>query len=139
MSAVCSPDGLLSPREMDTLNGLISFVAAGTNGFKKTTCGSHSAGYQVAVAIVNKMDFSFWSGGANAAYEFARTLLDAWGVGDPECNNGVVIFVSVEDRKMHISAGRGATAITDHAIQEIIDRMKPFMRECGHQRGRTHG
>lgn len=129
-SAVCSPDGLLSPSDADALDGLINFIADGTHGFDKSQCGSHLAGYQVAVAIVYKMDIGMFSDAADTASKFARALHDSWGVGDAACQNGVVIFVSVSDRAMHISTGRGAKQVlTDKRVHDIFQRIKPLMRK----------
>lgn len=30
---------------------------------------------------------------------FAKAVHDNWGIGDRECNNGVLLLLSIEDRK----------------------------------------
>lgn len=37
---------------------------------------------------------------AAAAQSFAKALHDAWGVGDAQCNNGVLLLLSVGDRQV---------------------------------------
>lgn len=129
-SAVCSPDGLLSRRETNKLNGLISSISTGTSGFRKSQCGSNRSGYQDAIAIVNKMDIRFSSREANKDVKFAQALHAAWGIEDPECDNGVIIFISVADGEMQILTGPGATALTDARIQSILKLMGPLLRKA---------
>jgi uncharacterized membrane protein YgcG len=37
---------------------------------------------------------------AEAAQAFAKSLHDAWGVGDAQCNNGVLLLLSIGDRQV---------------------------------------
>lgn len=37
---------------------------------------------------------------AEAAQSFAKALHDAWGVGDAQCNNGVLLLLSIGDRQV---------------------------------------
>jgi uncharacterized protein len=63
--------------------------------------------------------------------EFATAAFDAWKVGQKDRNNGVVFFVFVDDRRMRLALGSGASeAITDALAQEIIDiEAKPRFRQ----------
>ncbi len=54
------------------------------------------------------MRISFFDDEESMAEKFAKTLMDNWGVGYAGCNNGVVLFVSINDRVLHIYAGKGA-------------------------------
>ncbi len=131
-SAVCTPDGLLSGSDADNLDGLINFIAEGTNGYEAAPCGSHFEGYQIAVAIIARMSpwFAVMDSKAEKAERFAKALLDSWGVGNAECQNGVVLFVAVDDRRMHIATGRGAKQVlTDAHVDRILAYMRPLMRE----------
>jgi uncharacterized protein len=62
--------------------------------------------------------------------EWPRAAFDAWGVGQKGKDNGVAFFVFVDDRKMRLELGRGATkAISDALAAEIIDtEAKPRFR-----------
>ena len=54
---------------------------------------------------------------ADAAIEIGRN----WGVGGKKNNNGVVLLISVEDRKLNISPGYGLEkALPDLTCQQII-------------------
>lgn len=59
----------------------------------------------------------------------AKNIHDQWGVGNKACNNGVLVFLAVKDRKVHISTGRGAKEIvSDKQARRIIDGMKRHLR-----------
>jgi uncharacterized membrane protein YgcG len=53
---------------------------------------------QVAVALIDKMQI-VGSSAEEAARQFATQLFDSWGVGDAECNNGIVLLLSRQDRQ----------------------------------------
>lgn len=73
-----------------------------------------STSSQIVVVIVNNL------GGmdvADAAIELGRS----WGVGGKKNNNGVVLLISKEDRKLNISPGYGLEkALPDLVCQQII-------------------
>jgi uncharacterized protein len=69
---------------------------------------------QVVVVIVPRLD---GMDVADAAIELGRT----WGVGAKKNNNGVVLLISAEDRKLNISPGYGLEkALPDLVCQQII-------------------
>jgi uncharacterized membrane protein YgcG len=55
---------------------------------------------QVAVAIMHKMDRAKHADKAATAKAFARALHDAWGVGNPECQNGLLLLMAISDRQV---------------------------------------
>lgn len=55
------------------------------------------------------------------ANQYASELGDRWGVGKAKTQNGVLILISIEDKKMAIAVGRGLEgAITDLRAGRII-------------------
>jgi Modulator of levamisole receptor-1 len=56
---------------------------------------------QVAVALMERMAIAPGQDPAAAAQSFAKDLHDAWGVGDAQCNNGVLLLLSIGDRQVH--------------------------------------
>ena len=73
-----------------------------------------STSNQVTVVIVPHLD---GMDVADAAIEIGRS----WGVGGKKNNNGVVLLISVEDRKLNISPGYGLEkSIPDLTAQQII-------------------
>ena len=63
--------------------------------------------------------------------EYAQRVFDRWGVGKKGKDNGVLILVAVDDRKMWIATGYGVEGfLPDGKVGEIRDRaMLPLFRE----------
>lgn len=127
---VCDPQRVLSAAAAERIQDAI-FALERDNELAHA-CGSVAgAGYQVAVALVKKMDIPWTSSKESYAETFARGLHDRWGVGHAACDDGVVLFLSVEDRYMFISRGKGAeNLVTDDYADAVIDRMKPLLRKA---------
>jgi uncharacterized membrane protein YgcG len=127
-SAVCDPDGVLPRGAADVVDGVANFVAEGSHGFAKMDCAGRQTGYQVAVAVLRRMKDDGRAQDERVAH-FARELHDSWAVGDAACNNGVVLVVALDDRKMFISTGAGAkAALSDRAVQAVLSDMKAALR-----------
>lgn len=54
--------------------------------------------------------------------EFATGLFNDWGVGRADLNNGILVFVAVEDREMRIVLGKGYDQGYDVIAQDIVNR-----------------
>lgn len=87
------------------------------------------------MAIMKSMN-STW-GTDEAGYEFARTLHDTWGVGHADCDDGVVLVVSIDDRRLGISSGKGVKNRLNE--EQILDEMKPFLRQREYAAGVRRG
>lgn len=63
--------------------------------------------------------------------EYANRLYKAWGIGKKGEDKGVLIFVTVKERKMRIETGYGVEGILpDGLVGEIRDRyIVPYLRE----------
>ena len=63
--------------------------------------------------------------------EYALEIGREWGVGSKETNNGVVLLLSVSDRKVSIQAGYGLEGcVTDATSGEILDTYAiPYLRD----------
>lgn len=116
-SQICDPDGLLLKEEKDRIEGHI-------NGLKKAEMG---------VAIIGKISAKYVSryySDVKAAEKFARSLHDTWGVGNSNTNNGLLLFLSIEDGVMYMSRGRGLQKLLSYSqIDSLFDVMRPRMRE----------
>lgn len=89
---------------------------------------------QIVVVIVSSL------GGqdvADAAIELGRK----WGVGNKKNNSGVVLLISIEDRKLNISPGYGLEgALTDAESNDIIqDIITPNFKANNYYRGIDEG
>ena len=69
--------------------------------------------------------------------EVALKILRDWGIGTKEKNNGLLILVSVEDRKIRIETGYGLEgAVPDAIANDIINNyIKPAFREGNYYKG----
>lgn len=73
--------------------------------------------------------------------DYAVALGRFWGVGSKEFNNGIVLLVAKEDRKMWIATGYGLEgALPDALAKRIIENeIKPNFRENDFYRGLDQG
>lgn len=67
---------------------------------------------------------------AAMAQQMAKDLHAKWAVGSSDCDNGVLLLLSVEDRQIYISTGAGSMRyLSDNSLVDIISNMKPKLRE----------
>ena len=126
LDRVCDPDSVL---ESDELRLEVQKEIHGLEHRTPHPCGTASVeGFQLAVGIARSIQ-----GGAGSAGAFARGLHDAWGVGHAECNDGLVLLLSIGDRQAHISTGAGVRRIlTDDHVEVVIERMRPNLRRAAY-------
>jgi len=126
LDRVCDPDTVL---ESDELRLEVQKEIHGLEHRTPHPCGAASVeGFQLAVGIARSIQ-----GGAGSAGAFARGLHDAWGVGHAECNDGLVLLLSIGDRQAHISTGAGVRRIlTDDHVEVVIERMRPNLRRAAY-------
>lgn len=93
-----------------------------------------STSNQIAVVIVPTT-------GDYDVSDYATALGRAWGVGNKKTNNGVVILVAKNDRKIFIATGYGLEgALPDVTCKHIIENeIKPNFRENDFYRGLDEG
>lgn len=109
--------GTLTPEQVEALeNKLVAYDDSTSN--------------QVAVVIIPTLD-------GYGIEEVALEILRGWGVGNKDKNNGVVLLIAKDDRKIRIEVGYGLEgAITDLFARSIIDNdLKPNFREGNYYRG----
>ena len=123
---VCDPDGLLGgDAGVAALDRLVADVRE-----LGTRSGTSCAGFEVAVALMERVEGGDDGDAPGAARDMARALHDAWGVGDGRCDNGVVLLLARADRAVHISTGRGArAALPDGQARQVVEGMKPALRQ----------
>ncbi len=90
---------------------------------------------QVVVAIFPKMQSE------SDIADYTQRVAQAWGVGQKERRNGVVLFVFVQDRKMFIQVGYGLEgALPDITAFDITEyRIKPHFRNGDYEGGIAAG
>jgi uncharacterized protein len=76
-----------------------------------------AGGPQVAVAVVTTT-------GNRSIEDYAIDLAREWGVGDADRDDGVVIVVAIDDRRLRIEVGSGVEGdLTDVAAARIVDQV----------------
>jgi uncharacterized protein len=90
---------------------------------------------QVVVAVFPKMQSD------SDIADYTQRVAQAWGVGQKERRNGVVLFVFVQDRKMFIQVGYGLEgALPDATAFDITERhIKPLFRTGNYEAGLATG
>ena len=90
---------------------------------------------QVVVAVFPKMQSD------SDVADYTQRVAQAWGVGQKERRNGVVLFVFIQDRKMFIQVGYGLEgALPDATAFDITERhIKPLFRSGNYEAGLATG
>lgn len=79
-------------------------------------------------------------GDAPSIEALAGRVFDAWGVGDAERNDGILVLVAAEDREMRLQLGAAYDQDYDVLAQDIIDRyFLPDFRDGDLARGIVAG
>jgi uncharacterized protein len=88
-------------------------------------CGAleRAAGVQFALVTLPSLE-------GEPPEDVANTLYRAWGVGKKDTNEGLLLLLSVRDRRMRLEVGYGLEPIiTDGDAGEILRAMRPFLRQ----------
>src|SRR5213080_5286357 len=90
---------------------------------------------QVVVAIFPKMQSD------SDVADYTQRVAQAWGVGQKERRNGVVLFAFIQDRKMFIQVGYGLEgALPDITAFDITEyHIKPLFRNRNYEAGLATG
>jgi uncharacterized protein len=89
-----------------------------------------STSNEIAVVLIASLN-------GNDIADYALKLGRTWGIGGKEHNNGIVLLIAKEDRKINISTGYGLEgALPDITAKHIIDdEIKPNFRGQDYYRG----
>ena len=90
---------------------------------------------QVLVAIFPKMQSD------SSIEDYTVRVAQSWGVGRKEKNNGAVLFIFPEDRKMYLQVGYGLEgALPDATAKDITEfRIKPHFQKRNYDAGVIEG
>jgi len=90
---------------------------------------------QFVVAVFSKMQSD------SSLEDYTHRIFQAWQIGQQSKNNGVALFVFVQDRRMRIEAGYGLEgALPDALAKRIIeDEIKPHFQSGDYGRGLAGG
>lgn len=128
-SSICDPDNLLSQHAKEELFQMIAHIQSEV---KVKNCANSGAVYEFAIAIADSVNYDYiiaQGGKETAIQSFAKRLHDNWGVGNAQCQTGIVLFLSRAQRFMYVSTGAGAKNVLKNSfIDTIIERMKDKLR-----------
>lgn len=118
---VSNPDGILSPQAVAQADSIISSI------WKQTSA-------EVVAVAVNSI------GDADAT-EFATALYTHWGIGKKDNDNGLLILVVKDSRKVVLRTGYGMEGILPDALTAHIwrDDMIPYFRKGDFDSGMIAG
>jgi len=99
--------GILNPGEIRKLTG-------------KVTDYRNQTGNEIGVLIVPDL-------GNNSIENYAHDVLNKWGIGQKNNDNGVLFLVAIKERKARIEVGYGLEAqLTDLESGRIVNRKSPM-------------
>lgn len=89
-----------------------------------------STSTQIAVVIENSLE-------DDDLFDYCQRIATAWGIGEKDKNNGVLLYVAIDDRKMRIHVGYGLEALlTDALTKRIIEQqLKPNFKKQQYAQG----
>lgn len=85
---------------------------------------NQATGAQIVVAAIDDLE-------GQTIFDYAVSLFRAWGIGDKDKDNGLLILVSPKERQIYVSVGYGLEgAINDAKVGRLIDDYAiPFLAE----------
>ena len=89
-----------------------------------------STSTQIAVVIENTLE-------GDDLFDYCQRLAQSWGIGNKDKNNGLLLYVAIDDRKIRIHTGYGMEAtITDALSKRIINEIiKPYFKQALYAEG----
>jgi len=122
-SYVCDPNQILRVAVANSIDQTFTRI----RGFGDPRCAA--GGYELAMAVVGRMDIPYGQNSTTYSASFARNLITLWGVGKRDCNNGAVVFLSKFDRKVFIATGNGISSIlTSAKISNVIASVTSYLK-----------
>lgn len=117
---VSDPKGYLSTATRATIDSLLSDIRRQTSA-------------EVAFVIIDKME----PAGNIDIDTYGTELFEQWGIGDKDKDNGVLMLVSIDDRKFVLRPGYGAEGVLpDMICREITEnKLVPAMKAEDYDRG----
>lgn len=91
-------------------------------------------GAEIAVVTVETVGDEYYS-------DYANKLFEAWGIGEKDKNNGVMLFNAVKERRLWIEVGYGLEPIIPDALAgAILDNyVLPYYRQGNYGEGLLEG
>lgn len=116
-SSLCDPKSYLDSESQNVIEGYINAA---------------SEYCQIGVLVIDKISPDFIGKRTTqlASEDFATSVHNRWGIGDPKTQNGVLIFMSIQDRQTYISTGSGVSKkLSESVLDNVIEAMRPYLRK----------
>lgn len=97
---------------------------------QKLVAYDDSTSTQIAIVTERTLD-------GEDIFDYSYRIAENWGIGNQGKNNGILIYVALDDHKIFIQTGRGAEGFLPDAIaKRIIENIiKPAFREQNYYKG----
>lgn len=90
----------------------------------------------IHITVVTMDRIRNFGAGSQSIETYSKNLFNAWGVGDPARNDGILMLIAKDDREMRIALGTGYDAPYDGLAQRSIDSvMLPLFRNNRYPEG----
>lgn len=121
MRYACDPEGILSPAARDSIDRMLYALEEKT-------------GIETVVAVVPSI-------GEDDCFDFSHRLLNEWGVGKKDKNNGLVILLVTDQRCIQFYTGYGLEGDMPDAIAKRIQTkdMIPYLKDGNWDAGMVAG
>lgn len=109
--------GILSPEQNQALE-------------RKLSAYNDSTSTQITIVVENSLE-------GDDAFDYSIRLAQNWGIGQKDKNNGLLIYIALQGRKIRIQTGYGLEAtITDAFAKRIIEQViKPSFKQQQYYEG----
>lgn len=90
---------------------------------RKLVAYDDSTSTQIAIVIEPSLE-------GEEVFDYSLRIAETWGIGNKDKDNGILLFVAIEDRKLFIHTGMGVQDyLTDNMTKRIIDNIiKPAFK-----------
>ena len=136
-ACLCAKAEVIPPAPTQYFNDYAGVVSSATASKLNSTLEDfeRATSSQIVVAIYQKMDSE------SSIEDYTVRVAQSWKVGQKDKNNGAVLFVFIQDRKMFIQVGYGLEgALPDALCKDIIeDEIKPHLKSGDYDGGLTAG
>jgi uncharacterized protein len=118
---VCNPDNILSGQAVTSINEVLHKVEIATSA-------------EVAVVVIQSI-------GSAVPKDFATELFNSWGVGKKENDNGLLLLMVIDQRRIEFETGFGLEPIlTDAVCKRIqVEHMVPYAKEAAYDSAILNG
>ena len=124
MSVTCDPDKILTEEHANVIDSHIENLL-----LNSTSPCDPDKGYKLGVAIVNNVQHDGQNTKEDTVKELAMSIHNSWGLGKEKCNDGILLFLSINDREMFISVGSGTkNKLGYYEQQTVMSSMKIHLR-----------